>query len=207
MAAALCAVFPVACHEDPVWVPRLKGEYLEPTAPENLIDNLIEAYEWREIEAYASLLAPEFAFTFQPVDQDLVAGGSWTRDEDSTATAGLFASTIIGDIQIDLPHGAAQAPTDTTFEPGVMLVRIDPTRLEVDLIGGDLAGTAFQVDGDIQDMFFRQGKAELGENPAHWFLVEWRDLPGPPGAPGALNLSATETTTWGKIKVFFAGQP
>ena len=203
----LCALVPAAC-DDTVVDPGERGTYLEPTSPENLIANLMESYDRKEIEEYAKLLAPEFIFKFQPADLDLIEDEFWTRGQDSTGTAGLFGSPVVGDIRINLVHGPAEATDELSFDPGVMLVRINPTQLEVDQIGGSKKGITYQVDGDIQDMFFRQGKAELGENPAHWFLVEWRDIPNPAGAAGTrigagVRPASVESSTWGQLKAYF----
>jgi hypothetical protein len=205
LAAVLAAVL-VACNQDTVWVPRLHGEYLEPTSPDNLVANLAEAYTWQETDGYTPILAPEFVFRFQPGDAQDLGLTSWTRGEDSTATAGLFAAPEVGDdIRISLPHGPAE-DAGAPFAPGVQRIRIDSTELEVDIIGGGNAGTTYRIDGDIQDLFFRRGTAAAGEDTTRWFLIEWRDLPAPFAAAGPVtDLAAIETVSWGRIKALYSG--
>ena len=184
------------CGDDPHsegWPP---WSYLEPTSPENLIENLQTAYLAHEIDGYSPLLAPEFVFKVQPVDV-AVFGEFFTRDRDSTGTAALFNSPIVSAIRIDLPHGPATVPTDTAFAAGTMTIRIQPTFLEVDEVGE----ITWQVDGDIQDLFFRRGNPDDGEAPARWFIIEWRDLPGGRAAVGS-ELSIVPMT-WGRLKSIY----
>ena len=172
--------------------------YLTPTSPENLINNLQESYLAREIEEYAKLLAPEYIFKVQPQDVAEL-GDFFTRDRDSTGTAALFNSPIVSAIRIALTHGAATAPTDTAFAAGIMAIRIQPTFLEVD----ETTGTTWQVDGDIQDLFFRRGNPTDGENPDHWVIIEWRDLPESTASafePSRVQVADDQPTTWGSIK-------
>jgi hypothetical protein len=181
------------------------GDYKAPTSPENLIANLIESYDRKEIEEYAKLLAPEFIFKFQPADLDLIEDEFWTRDQDSTGTAGLFGTADVGDIRINLIHGPAEEPAEIGFDEGVLTIRINPTQLEVDQIGGDKPGTTYQVDGDIQDMFFRRGNAEAGEDTTRWFIIEWRDIPNPAAAPRTVQPASAgeagnvQTVSWGRM--------
>lgn len=196
-----------ACNDTPTNPAR--SVYLEPTSPENVVQNLALAYRRQEIEPYAKLLAPEFVFKFQPVDVAELLIDQWGKDQDVAGTGGLFGTPMVGDIRINLPHDPAAAPTEPGFDPGVMKIRVRPTQLEVDQIAGNNAGITYQVDGDIQDMFFRPGKADLGENPDHWFLFEWRDLPNPtaasrPGARSATGPAVAPGATWGHIKTLFS---
>ena len=69
-----------------------------------------------------------------------------------------------------------------------MRIRILTTNLEV-----EQTNEASWVVSDQQDMFFRLGKIENGEDPTHWFLYEWDDLP-------SLASPRTRFTTWGMLK-------
>jgi hypothetical protein len=186
------------------------GEYFPPTSPENLIKNLAEAYSRKEIEPYARILGSDFIFKFQDVDVQDIGLDTWNRDQDSTGTAALFGTPLVGTINIDLIHGPSEVSTETfdTVVGEVRFIRINPTFLDVDQIGGEKAGTTYRVDGDIQDMFFRRGNAAANEDTTRWFLFEWRDLPDPSGtsaAPGALQTAsadgqgAVQTLSWGEM--------
>ena len=180
------------CDEDVV-VPEDKfvSPYASPTAPESLITNLQASYQNREIEHYAEILAPEFIFRFQSIDVDEIGTEFWTRDQNSTGTRALLTTTEVSDIRISLIYGAR----DTTVNfPGTPLdslkIRIITTDLQVD----QTDGTTWLIQ-DQQDMYFRKGIEANGEDPTHWWLYEWQDLPTL-GSPKVDVASAT----WGKLK-------
>ena len=187
----LFACLLASCDADVEVPPAPHAPYASPTAPESLITNLQLSYRQREIKEYAKLLAPEFVFKFQPIDANAIGTEFWTRDQDSTGTRALLTTSLVSDIRLDLFWGAKDGTVDKTAPPDSVRIRIITTDLEVD-----------QTDGitwlitDQQDFFFRQGKAENGEDPTHWFIYEWDDLPTA-AAPG---LRAGGGTTWGNLK-------
>ena len=168
-----------------------QAHYSLPTAPESLITNLQVSYRNREIEHYAQILAPEFIFKFQPLDANDIGSDFWTRDQDSTGTRALLTATLVSDIQINLIYGARDTTINFPRTPlDSLKIRIINTDLQVDQTDG-----ITWVVTDQQDMFFRKGKAENGENPDYWWLYEWDELPTP-----ALLGVGISPTTWGKLK-------
>jgi hypothetical protein len=174
------------------------SRYCAPTAPESLVANLQVSYRRREVQEYAKILAPEFIFKFQPLDAITIGKEFWTRDEDSTGTGELFRAQKVSDIRIDLLLGPVEPANQVGMPADAKKIRILQTDLQVDNF------ITFLVT-DQQDMFFRPGRADAGEDTTHWFLIEWRDLPslsqvqtGGPAEPGAP--SAVEPTTWGMVK-------
>jgi hypothetical protein len=181
------------CGEDATQPAVKPSLYASPTAPESLIANLQTSYRNREIKEYAKLLAPEFKFVFQPIDANTIGTDSWNRDQDSTGTCALLATTQVSEIRIQLTHGARDATLDTSPPVDSVKVRIVTTDLQVD----QTDGTTWVVS-DQQDLFFRTGKAANGENPQHWFIYEWDDLPSL-GSP----VLAGGGSTWGSLKAMF----
>jgi hypothetical protein len=161
------------------------GVYAQPTAPESLINNLQVSYRRREIDRYAEILAPDFKFQFQPIDANTIGTDFWTRDQDSTGTRALLKTTDVSEIRISLTY---QGRDTTVNFPGTPLdsvkIRIVTTDLQVD----QTDGTTWVVS-DQQDMFFRKGLPENKENPNHWLLYGWNDLPSLSAAPGLSPLS------------------
>lgn len=158
-----------------------QNEYKAQDSPENVLNNLQVSYRRKEIEEYSKLLRTDFIFVFQPGDEPIgFEDGFWTREADTTSTDGLFSSDDVSDVTIDLTFGAAAPATELNFPPGTMKIRVNPTFLEVDVIS---TNTTLQVDGDIQDMFFLPGVEANGEDPALWYLIEWRDIKGGGAAP------------------------
>ena len=191
MWAFVVAVVFVGCDEEPPLGPPNLPEYEPLTSPENLIVNLQASYQRREIEEYAKLLAPEFRFQFQPVDQGLIGKEFWNRDEDSVGTRALLETPEVAVIRIDLLYAGRDSTIDKTPPADSVRIRIHTTDLEI-YQTNDFSW----VVTDQQDMFFRKGISASGENPAHWFMYEWHDLP---------SLSSPRSTfkgltTWGKLK-------
>jgi len=168
--------------------PPTGGVYSAPTAPESLVANLQVSYRRREIIEYAKILAPEFIFKFQPVDAATIEKEFWTRDEDSTGTGKLFHATEVTAIRIDLLHGDVEPANELNMPPGAMKIRIIQTDLQVD------AGDITYMVTDQQDMFFRRGLVDAGEDTTRWFLFEWRDLPKL-AAPGLVPQSLSTATS------------
>jgi len=188
-----CDNFNPVCPE---CLPRPPSEYAQPTAPESLLVNLQASYRRREIDRYAGLLAPEFRFYFQPVDT-MANGESWNADQDSSGTEALFRTNQVSGIRIELIYGPSEVPTEPGFASDVRKIRINQVQLEVD----QTDGTTLLVT-DLQDTYFRPGRAAAGEDTTRWYLLEWRDLP----SAGARKPGAVESTTWGSIKArFLAG--
>jgi hypothetical protein len=163
---------------------------LIPESPEQVVEELVQAYVSRDIDRYMPLLAPEFVFWFQPSDAQDLGGDFWTRDQDSVGTDALFRTPLVSDIRVELTYGNAEE-----FAPGVMAIQVTHTLLEVDQVDG----ITWRVDGDLQHMFFRRGREMAGEDPDRWFLVDWRDTPAGAGAPSP----AVETVTWGRLKALY----
>jgi len=174
--------------------------YSQPTAPESLITNLQASYRNREIERYAAILAPEFTFKFQPIDANDIGTPFWTREQDSTGTKALLTTTEVSDIRINLIYGARDTSVNFPGSPlDSLKIRIITTDLQVD----QTDGTTWVVT-DQQDMFFRKGIETNGEDPTHWWLYEWDDLPTL-AAPGVRPLSAGTSasqvlaSSWGAL--------
>jgi hypothetical protein len=203
LALLFVAAVPLGCSNEFPEVSKPKtAEYLEPTSPENVVSNLIEAYRHKEAGPYAQILAPEFTFKLQPKDADKFGMDALPRNLDLAATQGIFTSRLVSGIDLILTHTDAVA-AGGEFPAGVMTVRVNPTFLAVSRFGG-----VWTVEGDIEDLYFRPGDAGAGENPDHWLLIEWRDIPNPSSsAPGTVARADDPVpvigTTWGQIKMEF----
>ncbi len=194
LASVLCvvSVFAVSgCSDDE---PTQPTGYLDQSSPEAVVTTLTESWLRKDAEVYGKLLRHDYRFEFQEVDQIDIGFEFLTLEQDLAATKGLFTASDIGDITLMFVHGDAVPSTDPGF-PDAMHIRVNPAGLEV----LRLPDTTLLVAGDIQDLFLAKGIAEEGENPELWYLVEWRDIPGPRRA-GELPGAAVEQPTIGGIK-------
>lgn len=166
--------------------------YSELTSPENLVANLQVAYRRREIGKYAELLSSDFRFLFGPMDQgESGTVESWTAEQDSTGTDALFRTPLVSSIRIELLPGDSGEPTELGHPPDAVRIQLSHVRLEVDQVDG----TTFLVT-QPQDLYFRPGREALGEDPARWYLLEWRELP----LPAAPKPGGVRNTTWAVLK-------
>jgi len=179
----------VSCSDDTVVAPP--EDPADFSTPEGIVEALEVSYRTRDIDLYAELLAVDFRFQFQEVDQ-AENGVSWTRDQDSTGTEALFDAPEVESILVELVPGPREDP-ESGFDADVRRIRMTSVQLEV----GITFGFTLLVT-DLQDMYFRPGRESLGEDPARWYLLEWRDLP-----PSFSSRPTVESATWGKLKALF----
>ena len=206
-AIAAVFVFKGCIFSPDVKDPEPPIDYKDQTSPENVVNNLAASYERREIEPYAVLLDPQFIFRFQTKDVPVgLERDYWNRDEDSTGTAALFnATTEVSKISLEL--GAySSVDAGRVDMPGAKRIRLTNVKLEVEQFNG----TTFVVQGDIQDMYFRRGRVEVGTDSTKWYLAEWQDQTGG-GAPsrGLTPLASdpaggAQDASWGQILADYA---
>lgn len=183
--------FGIGCDDEESTIIVDGSDYTSPTAPESLINNLQASYRRREIEEYARILAPEFIFRFQPVDQSNIGREFSNHDQDSIGTRALLTTPEVAQIRISLLFSGRDSTIDKTPPADSVRIRIHTTDLQI-----EQTNEVTWVVSDQQDMFFRRGKIASGENPDHWFMYEWDDLPSI-SSPRPLT---TVPTTWGKLK-------
>lgn len=200
-AALLISVGLVACGHDETTKPDPPGYTLNFETPEEVLEALIESYQRRDIDQYAAILHPDFRFYFQDGDEPPELGRDyWTALEDSTGTEALFNSPSVSDISINLTYQDAEPAIELEMQ-GTMKIRVYP----MSLIVNDTSGWTYFVEGDVQDMYFKQG---TGANSANWYMIEWRDIPGGGGigAPeDGVLADAVEQWSWGKLKQYYQG--
>ena len=142
------------------------------------------------IERYAELLAPEFLFQLEPANANEIGTQFLTRDQDSTGTRALLTTTQVSDIHINLIYGNRDSSVNVSPPVDSLKVRIITTDLQI-----NEADTLIWVVNNQQDLFFRRGKEERGEDPSRWFIYEWDELPALSSPGGRVEL-----TTWAKLK-------
>jgi hypothetical protein len=183
-------VLVVSCNDETVVAPPVDSHDF--STPEGVVEALQVSYRTRDLALYAELLAADFNFRFQPLDQTLY-GEYWTAEQDTTGTGALFRTPMVSTIRVDLSHGPTEDPGEAGFDSDVRKLRMTGVQLEVD----QFDGITFHVT-DLQDMFFRPGRESLGEDPTRWYLLEWRDLPST-ASPRPL----VQSITWGVIKLLY----
>jgi hypothetical protein len=174
--------------------------YVVPSAPESVLVNLAVAHAKREVGPYADLLAPEYTFRFAGPDAQDFGRSTLSRSEDSLATGSLFGSRGVEGISVLLPHGDPVPAAGVRFPAGTMLIRVNSPELQVSVTDG----TTWSVS-NLQEFYFRPGRAANGEDPARWFLLEWDEIAGTakPAPPRVPSPQAVRPASWGVLKLMF----
>lgn len=175
--------------------------YLPQTSVDNILANLIRAYQEKNAEEYAKLFDPSYQYTFAPQD----VGGpyniptSWGRAEELTSATRMFEGALNRD-------GYAPESITLSFTIGVPTgTELDSTWTKVVLSNVYLSVLArspssqdpliYQVIGDKEDFYFVEtSETAPGTQQKVWKIVRWEDKPIMGATP------ATQNTSWGRIK-------
>jgi hypothetical protein len=185
-------------------------DFPDQTSPANDLKKLQTAYQRRDPIAYAELLADDFRFYFDPATRDEYnLPEFWTRLEDSTCTANLFASDEISELRLSvLEYDPAPEVVSEPGREAWRLIRVPDQKLEVDQKPrpGEPEGITYVIHGQRHDFYFRKGRSpgDTLASPSSqlWFIVEWRDS-GRPLEAQVPDPAAVATTTWSELKVLF----
>jgi hypothetical protein len=140
------------------------------TSPENVLDNLVYAYEQRDIDVYETLLDPDFVFVY--FDPDRIEGIETVvvpRDGpsgDLERTRRLFR--VFDEIRI--PVFDTTATSVDSSGPRVLQMRRVAFQLTLRDLSGDFGYESFEASGDAMFWFGRSASGGL------WHIVRWEDL-------------------------------
>jgi len=136
------------------------------TSPEKVVQGLMAAYESRNDSLYASLLADEFRYYFEPpgASPDDILG--WGKEEDLVATGNLFRTSDVSRLSLTLNAGSAQPVTGRQGEWMMIPVAGGELRVEV---------------RDKEPMVVTLNRQEIyvHKKGSAWQVAEWRDYPDP----------------------------
>lgn len=139
-------------------------------SPENVLDNLVYAYERRDIDVYEELLDPDFVFVyFDPERIEGIETVIVPRDGPSGDLERTRRLLRIFD-EIRLPvFRVVAAETDSSVSPVVERRRV-AFQLTVRDLDGDFSFESFEAAGDALFSVRRSPSDGL------WRLVRWDDL-------------------------------
>jgi len=164
--------------------PVVSSDFLDPISPENVLKNLITAYQQRKLDEYAKLFdQDEFFFEFSQLDRDsdpsLPLGLNYT--EDQATTRNMFDDETLERIVLRFNRDAAVDATDLDQLPGgpagVKKVIAQSVHLEVHTQNENGEPLEYLVDGDGADFFFRSYNVNRADGKPIYRIVRWRDKP------------------------------
>jgi hypothetical protein len=138
--------------------------------PEKVIQGLMAAYESRNDSLYASFLADDFRYTFEPQGGDSVDVLGWGKEEEVLSASSLFKTPEVQSVRLKL-NAAVPKPTGGPGHDGWMSVPISGGTLEISV--KDKSPTVVTLNR--QEIVLRQSPT----SPKKWQIVEWHDYPVP----------------------------
>ena len=157
-------------------VPREPATYRDRESPEDVLHNLVTAYEWKNADEYLDCLSEDFVFYSSPVDvtADPTFPEYWYKDTERTIHTNMFADgSEVETISLQLTTAVIDSmdpsvpgdPKDKLYEEGVVL-RVN--------VVGDLTYLA-QAPSEF---YMRVDQDQEGPNGEIWWeIYTWRDDP------------------------------
>ncbi len=174
------------------------SDYLAPSSPENVLLNLEQAYDERNLDEYLDCMSNDFKFHLSEVDQqgpDPMPPWLYRADEQQ-AHENMFDGDWSVE-SIDLTLTVASVETIPGGDPCLLTGDVVVIQADVELrvnLPGDMSFLATNP----QDFHFRTVPgSEEREGRILWEMFKWHDLDEWDGS------ARVEGTTWGTIKCLF----
>jgi len=143
--------------------------------PEKVVEGIMHAYEARDDSLYASLLADDYRYFFEPPDAKPEDVLGWGKEEDLVSTGNLFRTEDVKDLSFKLEAGPAESVSRPAARKG------DPAPGEawakIPVAGGQLKVTVSLKEPMVVDL--NRQEILLRKDPGGWRIVEWHDFPAP----------------------------
>lgn len=169
-AVAAAAVILTGCLFSPP-PPQEEQPAPEMTTPAYVLENIVYAYNHRDINQYKKALSPAFVFFFDTRDVGLKPPGSeyiipesWSYTDDWQATDKMFNKAYSINLSIPTGRVGEPAPEETTYEAVNITISL---LVMIDELNG------FIADGGYCNFEFEKYQNEQSQN--RWRLTKWWD--------------------------------
>ena len=142
--------------------------------PAEVVQGLMHAYVTRDDSLYASLLAEDFKYSFEPAGADSADILQWGKEEEVMSTGNLFRTADVEQIAYRLDYSVAR-PAGGSGREGWMIIPVQGGQLRVVVRNKE----PWQVDLNRQEILVRPREAAKTRGAIGWEIVEWRDFPVP----------------------------
>lgn len=178
-----------------------------PTSPENLLYNLKMAYQERDVDELAAVLADDFLFFFSEDDLQRFPD-PYTRADEQVIHGAMFDPGWVRDLELDFHVGELTVDLGkTTAGDTTWAAYLD--QVELYLYGAnpqhpneDPQGWRLQ-DGISRFWFKKTQGVDPGTGDPIWEITEWREIDNKDGGLRSPTIMAAESSTWGEIKSLF----
>jgi hypothetical protein len=142
--------------------------------PSEVVQGLMRAYETRDDSLYASLLAPDFKYSFEPAGADSGDILEWGKEEEVMATGNLFRTPDVEQLVFRLDYSPAKA-AEGRGRDGWMMIPVQGGQMKVMVKNKE----PMQVDLNRQELLVRPKDVGKKKGAIGWEIVEWHDFPVP----------------------------
>ena len=206
------AILP-GCSKKSTKPEKTEDPYAPQTSPENVVQNLTVAYELRDVDGYAELLAEDFQFVFSQEDQQQPGcpAGLEYGDELEIHT-NLFSEALVDSVSISFAIGELQFD-ESASSPGDSIWLLPVMDMTVYLKGRlpgrpDMTPQRWQMNNGSARFWLRQSVNGVNStDPVAWEIVKCEETTisgtfmGNPALPQSSR--CVDTPSWGGIKSMF----
>ncbi len=176
--------------------------FLPRTSAENLLLNLKQAYNDRELAEYDSLLADEFTFVYKPDESTIEEYLDVTQE--LGIHAHIFGTQYVQELSVDFEIGSPTVDAGQTA-PGDTVWTVLMTGVHLMLLGTTpdhptVTESLELIDATQQFWFKKTGWTDPSSGLPILALVRWEDLGS---TAGESNSRGSAPLTWGGIKDMF----
>jgi len=201
----------LTCGDDSTKPSDTPSPFLSRTSPENLLHNLLEAYEHRSVAEYESLLARNFTFILSGEDPDRPGvPGEWERESEIRLHDCMFAAST------ELLH-LDFAPGTCAWDSAAAAWAILATKVDLHLYGvipgrESDGPQLFVIENTWSRFWFAEtgpatgdlaGWLAPGTNDPVWKIIKWKDNPIAKEGGDKPDVPAS----WGWLKGFYLHCP
>ncbi len=152
-------------------------QYLKPTTPQRVFNNLIKSYTERDSTHYKACFdSLSYAgYSYNGFDGDPPQPDTYSFDDEAMHISALQRSTVILHVSLDLPNYSG-APMDTLAgDPlGWVTINIQRPRVQID----DVSGSVALVSGEIFEYKFEPTivSTDISDTGKLWKIIRWREI-------------------------------
>jgi hypothetical protein len=170
------------------------------TTEDLVLNDLEVAWNRRDTDAYADLLADDFRYYPDDATRQEAGVESWDRGDELAYVDCLFQSEGVTMVRVDLSWAPRSATPAGLVGPRASWTRLFLTNdfIDVDYAAPGAEIDTYRVEDQTQRFYFRRGRTFPPSGPADtlMYLVEWRD----DGPPDQKPFQAVLPTSWSRVK-------
>lgn len=153
--------------------------YLPQDSARNVLQNLMQAYEERNLEQYLKLFADDFTFVFNPldvIDPENPTPPQWGLAEEQESTDNMFRNELVDKIELDYQYTDPVNSDDEYAD--TWKVNVTQVFLRVHTRNPEGETLIYEVNSGFATFYFKIYEDEPLENGnPKWKVWQWEDQP------------------------------